>query len=52
MYRLTLESSVREIVTDLNTRIRKVDATLDTVDVNKAVAAWREHRAATGRRLR
>jgi hypothetical protein len=47
--RLTLESSVREIVTDLNKRIRKVtaaeDLTLDALDVNTVIAAWREHRA-------
>jgi hypothetical protein len=56
VYRLTLESSVREIVADVNKRIREVDPTMDTVDVNtvdvnKVVAAWREHRAA-GRRPR
>jgi Domain of unknown function (DUF1992) len=54
LQKLTLESSVKEIVTDLNKRIRKVateeDATLTTVDVEKALAAWREHRAATKQR--
>lgn len=40
--RLTLESSVRDIVTDLNARIRKIAAGgLDPVDVDSVVAAWR-----------
>jgi hypothetical protein len=52
--RLTLESSVREIVTDLNRRIRATAAAeharLDTVDLDTVLAAWREHRAAQRRR--
>ncbi|HEX5402962.1 MAG TPA: DUF1992 domain-containing protein [Pseudonocardiaceae bacterium] len=44
--RLTLESSVREIVTDLNSRIRSLAAgEIDLVDVETMVAAWRERRA-------
>jgi hypothetical protein len=44
--RLTLESSVREIVTDLNTRIRSVGGgAIDPIDVNRMVAAWQERRA-------
>lgn len=40
--RLTLESSVRDIVADLNSRIRQHAAgALDPVDVDTVVAAWR-----------
>lgn len=43
--RLTLESSVRDIVADLNRRIRTAAAgELDQVDVEAAVAAWRGRR--------
>jgi hypothetical protein len=54
VFRLKLESSVREIVTDLNRRIRGVAAAehaeLETVDLDTVLAAWREHRAARRRR--
>lgn len=43
--RLTLESSVREIVTDLNARIREHGGgEVERVDVNAAVDAWRKRR--------
>lgn len=43
--RLTLESSVRDIVTDLNARILRIAAgALDPVDVDGVVAAWRARR--------
>jgi hypothetical protein len=43
--RLTLESSVREIVTDVNGRIRDLaDGVIDPIDVDGMVAAWRERR--------
>ncbi len=41
--RLTLESSVRDIVTDLNDRIRARGGT-NTVDVADVVRAWRARR--------
>ena len=44
--RLTLESSVRDIVTDLNNRIRRDSGgTVQPVDVNAAIAAWKTARA-------
>lgn len=44
--RLTLESSVRDIVTDLNNRIRTDSGgTVQPVDVNAAVTAWKAARA-------
>lgn len=42
--RLKLESSVRDIVADLNGRIRKLGGDMDTVDVDAVVRAWRERR--------
>ncbi|HEY3747609.1 MAG TPA: DUF1992 domain-containing protein [Pseudonocardiaceae bacterium] len=44
--RLTMETSVREIVTDLNDRIRTLGGgEIEPVDVDGMVAAWRERRA-------
>lgn len=44
--RLTMETSVREIVTDLNDRIRGIGGgEIEPVDVGGMVAAWRERRA-------
>lgn len=41
--RLTLESSVRDIVTDLNNRLRERD--LEPVDMAAVVRAWRQRRS-------
>jgi hypothetical protein len=41
--RLTLESSVRDIVTDLNNRIREHGG-MEPIDVNAVVRLWRERR--------
>jgi hypothetical protein len=44
--RLTMETSVREIVTDLNDRIRTLGGgEIEPVDVDGMVATWRERRA-------
>lgn len=44
--RLTLESSVRDIVADLNTRLRNAGESA-TVDADAVVRAWRERRTGT-----
>ncbi|HVV18912.1 MAG TPA: DUF1992 domain-containing protein [Pseudonocardiaceae bacterium] len=44
--RLTLESSVRDIVADLNTRLRNAGESA-TVDADAVVRAWRERRTET-----
>jgi hypothetical protein len=43
--RLTLESSVREIVADLNKRIKQHGTDVPTVDVTTVVETWRASRA-------
>jgi hypothetical protein len=45
--RLTLESSVRDIVTDLNNRLR--DRGLEPVDMAAVVGAWRSRGGASSR---
>jgi hypothetical protein len=45
--RLTLESSVRDIVADLNNRIRQQPGSgHQMLDVNEAIRAWRANRSA------